>query len=72
MAEDPETTRAKAEAKFKKQEHARRESEKVWEERAAAGREFDAKRARLKALRLAKEASEPQKERPRKGKAPAK
>ncbi len=56
MAEDPDDTRARAEAKFKKQEQAKRESEKVWAEHTAAGRAADEQRARLKALRLAKEA----------------
>ena len=50
--------RLRAEAKFKKKEEADREAKKIWEERAAAGRTQDEKRARLKSLRLAKEAAD--------------
>jgi hypothetical protein len=50
--------RLRAEAKFKKKEEADREAKKIWEERAAAGRAQDENRAKLKSLRLAKEAAE--------------
>jgi len=46
--------RARAEAIFKKQEHQTKHSEKIWAEHSAA----DANRARLKSLRLAKEATD--------------
>jgi hypothetical protein len=48
----------RAEAKFKKNEQAKQESEKVWAELEAANRAADEKRARLRHLRLAKEAAE--------------
>ena len=48
----------RAEAKFKKNEHAKQESEKVWAELEAANRAADEKRARLRDLRLAKEAAD--------------
>ena len=48
----------RAEAKFKKNEQAKQESEKVWAELEAANRAADEKRARLRGLRLAKEAAE--------------
>jgi hypothetical protein len=48
----------RAEAKFKKSEHAKQESEKVWAELEAANRAADEKRARLRDLRMAKEAAE--------------
>jgi hypothetical protein len=55
---NPDEARARAEAKFKKQEHAKRESDKVWAERAAANTADDKHRAKLKALRLARDAGE--------------
>jgi hypothetical protein len=54
--DDPDEARARAEAKFRKQEQQANESEKVWAERAAAEKAADANRARLKSLRLAMEA----------------
>lgn len=49
--------RARAEALFKKREQQTREHEKVWAEHSAAQRAADANRARLKSLRLEKEAA---------------
>jgi hypothetical protein len=58
MADKPEEARARAEARFRKQEAAARENEKVWAEQAAAAKAADQKRAHLKSLRLAKEAAD--------------
>jgi hypothetical protein len=58
MPDRSDEARARAEAKFKKQEQQTKESEKVWAEHAAAGRAADANRAKLKAQRLAKEAAD--------------
>ena len=58
MAGGTDEARLRAEAKFKKKEEADREAKKIWEERAAAGRAQDEKRAKLKSLRLAKEAAD--------------
>jgi hypothetical protein len=58
MTGDPDEARSRAEAKFKKQQQAKRESDKVWAEREATDRAGDKQRAKLKALRLAKEAGE--------------
>jgi hypothetical protein len=54
--DDPDEVRARAEAKFKKQEQQAKENEEVWAERAAAEKAADANKARLKSLRLAMEA----------------
>jgi hypothetical protein len=73
--EYPDDTRARAEAKFRKQEHAKVESEKVWTERAAAAEAGEKHRAKLKGLRLARDAEEkagPDKEDPRMVKAKGK
>ena len=56
--DNSDEARARAEAKFRKQEHMKRESEKVWAEQAASDKADDAKRAQLKARRLAKEAAD--------------
>jgi hypothetical protein len=48
----------RAEAQFQKRERALREGEAVRAEYAAASRAVDVKTARLKSLRLAKEASD--------------
>jgi hypothetical protein len=58
MANGRDDAKLKADARFKKKETADREAEKVWAEQAEAGRAFDEKRARLRTLRLAKEAAE--------------
>ena len=50
--------RARAEAIFKKQEPQTKHSEKIWAEHSTADRAADANRARLKSLRLAKEAAD--------------
>jgi hypothetical protein len=58
MADKPDDARARAEARFRKQEATNRENEKVWAEHAAAAQAADQKRAQLKSLRLAKEAAD--------------
>ncbi|HEY7384178.1 MAG TPA: hypothetical protein VH743_10960 [Beijerinckiaceae bacterium] len=58
MADKPDDARARAEARFRKQEATNRENEKVWAEHAAAAQAADQKRAKLKSLRLAKEAAD--------------
>ena len=58
MVDRSEETRLRAEEKFKKKERQTEEGEKVWAEHLAAGSAADAHRAKLKALRLAKEAGE--------------
>ena len=58
MADQPDEARARAEARFRKQEAANRENEKVWAEHAAAAQAADQRRAHLKSLRLAKEAAD--------------
>ena len=55
MSSRSDEGRARAEAVFKKQEHQTKQSEKVWAEHVAAGKAADVSRAKLKALRLAKE-----------------
>jgi hypothetical protein len=60
MTNRSEEGRARAEAMFRKREPHTKESDKVWAERAAAGRAADANRAKLKAVRLAEEAQEAQ------------
>ena len=56
MADRSEEARAKAERSFKKKEQQAQEAEKVWAEQAAASCAADDQRARLRALRLAKDA----------------
>lgn len=56
MADRTEEARLRAEAKFKKKEQQTEEGQKAWAEHRAAGEAADANRARLKTLRLAKEA----------------
>ena len=58
MPSGSDEARLRAEAKFKKKEDADREAQKIWAEHAAERRAQDEKRARLKSLRLAKEAAE--------------
>jgi hypothetical protein len=58
MSDNSEEARLRAEAKFKKKEQAEQDAEKVWTERATAEKTDDDKRARLKAMRLAKDAAE--------------
>ena len=57
MSKSSDEGRARAEAVFQKLARQTTANEKLWAERAAADREADAKRARLKSLRLAKEAA---------------
>ncbi len=49
---------AQAGIRFEKAQKLAREGEKAWAEYEAAGRAADVNRARLKALRMAKEAAE--------------
>jgi len=58
VPDDPDAVRAKAEAKFKKNEDLRQEGEKAKTEYEAEARARDEKTARLRALRLAKEAAD--------------
>lgn len=60
---DKEETRVQAEAKFKRKEAQAREGAKAMADYEAASRAIIEKTARLKALRLAKEAAEAQSER---------
>ena len=60
MADRSEEARLKAEASFRKKEEQAQEADKVWAEQAAASQAADEQRARLKALRLAKETAEPE------------
>jgi hypothetical protein len=54
---DPDTARARAQAAFRKEEQAR-EGAKAWLEYEAEARATQEKTARLRALRLAKEAAD--------------
>ncbi len=56
MAQDPKQPSLQAGLRFEKAQKLAREGEKARAEYEAAGRAADANRARLKALRLAKEA----------------
>lgn len=58
MAEKSEEAKARAEARFKKEDERSREAASARAETAAAARAVDEKTARLKGLRLAKEADE--------------
>ncbi len=58
MADRSDEARLRAEAKFKRKQQANHEAGKVWAGHAAAEKAGDEKRARLRALRLAKEAVE--------------
>jgi len=58
MGSDPKEARARAEARFEKLQKAAAQAETVWAERAAQSRALDEKSARLKSLRLAKQASD--------------
>jgi hypothetical protein len=58
MTNNRDDARLRAEAKFRKKEREAEEREKVWAEQAAATNAADDKRARLKSLRLAKEAAD--------------
>ena len=57
-AGDPDEARARAESKFRKQEHVRQESEKLWADQAAAAKKADDLRAKLRAQRLARDATD--------------
>ena len=70
MGDNSEEARARAEAKFQKQQKAAEAGVKATEERAAQARAVDVNTARLKSLRLAKEAAD--KEAKANTKAPAK
>jgi hypothetical protein len=58
MADRSEEARLRAESNFKKKERHAQEVHKVWAEHAAAGKAADTNRARLKGLRLAKDAAD--------------
>jgi hypothetical protein len=58
MAGKSEDAKARAEAKFRKQEDSTREADLVHAENAANARAFDKKTAGLKAQRLAKETAD--------------
>ena len=58
MADKSKDSRDRAEAQFEKRQKAERERDAVWMENAAAARAVDQKTARLRALRLAKEAAD--------------
>ena len=68
MVHRSEETRLRAEANFKKKERQADEGEKAWAEHLAAGEAADTNRARLKALRLARDASDQQEAKPAKPK----
>jgi len=55
---DKEETRLRAEARFKKKQYADEEAAKVWSERAVAEKDGDQNRARLKSLRMTRDAAE--------------
>ena len=59
MADNAETARAKAEARFQKEQKRAQEGEQSRLDRVAAAKAIDVKGARLRALRLAKEADAP-------------
>jgi hypothetical protein len=58
MVDPSEEARRRAEANFKKKERQAQEADKVWAERAAAEKATEQNAARLKALRLARDAAE--------------
>ena len=58
MGGSPEEVRARAEAKFQKQQKAAEEGAKVRAEHEAQARAVEANTARLKSLRLAKETAD--------------
>lgn len=58
MATQAEEAKARAEAKFNREQQRSREAEALKEEMAAQARAVDKKTARLRALRLAKEAAD--------------
>ena len=66
MGDRSEEARLRAEANCTKKERLAEEGEKAWAEHLAAAQAADANRARLKALRLAKEASDQQEAKPAK------
>jgi hypothetical protein len=60
VADNAETARARAEARFKKEQKTVQEGEQSRLDRVAAAEAIDVKTARLRALRLAKEADDAQ------------
>ena len=58
MRDNSKQARERAEARFQKAQKASNDSDKAKTESAAATLAFDGQRARLKSLRLAKEAAE--------------
>ena len=58
MADRSQEARARAEATFKKKALQRQEADQVWAERATAAAASDQNAARLKELRLAKQAAD--------------
>ena len=57
MADRSEEMRLRAEQSFRKKEQQAKEGEKAWAEHIAAGEAADAHRAKLKGMRLAKQAA---------------
>ena len=60
MADNAEQARARVEARFQKEQNKVQESKQRRLDRAAAAKAIDGKGARLRALRLAKEADDAQ------------
>ena len=58
MADRSEEARLRAEVNFKKKQQRTEEGEKVWAEHLASGKAADAKRAKLKAQRLARDTAD--------------
>jgi len=58
MADSTQDARLPAEANFKKKERQAEEANKVWAERAVAEKAVEQNAARLKGLRLARDAAE--------------
>ena len=58
MADPSDEARKRAEARFKKKERQAQEADKVWAERAVAEKVTEKNAARLKGLRLARDAAE--------------
>jgi hypothetical protein len=58
MANPTDEARLRAEANFKKKERQAQEADKVWTERAVAKKATEKNAARLKALRLARDAAD--------------
>jgi hypothetical protein len=70
MADRSEEARLRAESNFKKKHERAKEGEKAWADHLAAGKAADTNRAKLKALRLARDATEKPVAKAAKGKKP--